>query len=336
MIKILAYGNRDSGCTWHRLTLPLGFMPECTSFITNFIGKEVLAKDIWQIFLYNRMSPFDNDWQNFRNDTGMKIVMDIDDCWDLPPGHINYETYRENKQRIEKNMRCADMVTCTHERLADKIRPLNSNVHVMPNALPFGLNQYKDDREPDPEGHTRLFWAGGISHMNDIEILRHPMQRIKALPNIKAVIGGYSNLNQYTKDIWDRMVSAFTCGLQINPVVLGSAPVDKYMDHFMNADIMLIPLERQLWTGYKSNLKLLEAASKRIPVIVSAVDPYLENNPPVIHVTKQACWYNGVKALLDPELRKQQGDELYNWAVKNYNLTDVNIKRRAAFVKLIR
>jgi hypothetical protein len=333
MIKILAYGNKDSGCTWHRITLPLGFLPDTTAFLTNVMTANVLAKDDWQIFYYNRLSPFDNNWQAFKDQTGMKVVMDIDDWWVLPPNHLNY--HHGFAERVESNLRNADLVTCTHERLAEKIRPFNENVVVLPNALPFGLNQYRDDRQPDIEGKIRLFWAGGISHVNDIEILRQPMKRIKTLPGIKAVIGGYSNTNQFTKDQWDKMVSAFTCGLQIEPVVLGSTTVDRYMDHFMEADIMLVPLEGTAWHGYKSNLKLLEAASKRIPVVVSKVHPYIEDNPPVFHVERQSGWYVGVKDLLDPELRLQMGNDLHDWAIKNFHLTDINIKRRSCFQNLL-
>lgn len=334
-MRILAYGQRDSGCTWHRLTLPLGFMPGTVSHLTNIISAEVLDKG-WDIFLFNRTSQFDNKWDEFKKETGMKVVMDIDDWWVLPPSHINYDSYKQNQPRIENNLRNANLVTVTHTRLAEKVYPFNKNVAIMPNALPFGLNQYKDDRKESESGKIRIFWAGGISHVNDVEILRGPMKRIKTLPGIQACIGGYSNLNDYTKSQWDKMVSAFTCGLQIDPVVMESLPVNQYMDHFKEADIMLVPLEGAAWHGYKSNLKLLEAASKRLPVIVSKVHPYIEDAPPVLYVEKQSGWYVGVKALLDPELRKDMGNRLHEWALANFNLTDVNEKRKQCFQNLLK
>lgn len=333
-MRILAYGQRISGCTWHRLTLPLGFMPGTKSHLTNLIGQDVIDKG-WDILLYNRTSQFDNNWDRFRKETNMKVVMDIDDSWILPPTHVNYSEYRKNQIRIENNIRNADLVTVTHSRLAEMCYPFNRNVEIMPNALPYGLNQYKDDRVPTPDGKVRLFWAGGISHVTDVEILRNPMKRIKTLPDIQAVIGGYSSDNADTKEKWDKMVSAFTCSLRIDPVILPSLPVEKYMDHFQHADIMLVPLEDNAWHSNKSNLKLLEAGSKRIPVLVSKVHPYIDGNPPVMYVERQSGWYVGVKVLLDPELRTAMGNELHKWAVKNFNLFDINKKRYQCFQNLL-
>ncbi len=44
---------------------------------------------------------------------------------------------------------------------------------------------------------------------------------------------------------------------------------------YLESDIKLIPLRKSTFNGYKSNLKILEAAGKGIPVIVSKVNPYL-------------------------------------------------------------
>ena len=47
----------------------------------------------------------------------------------------------------------------------------------------------------------------------------------------------------------------------------------------------------------KSNLKLLEAGCKRIPVICSKVHPYIDGNLPVFHVERQSDWFDYVKDL---------------------------------------
>ena len=122
----------------------------------------------------------------------------------------------------------------------------------------------------------------------------------------------------------------------MNPVILESVGVDRYMDHFNYADIMLVPLEGAQWHSYKSNLKLLEAGSKRLPVIVSKVHPYIEGNPPVFYVERQSGWFTGVKALLDPELRQAQGNALHDWAVKNFHIDTVNEKRKQCFQNLLK
>jgi glycosyltransferase involved in cell wall biosynthesis len=365
-MRVLAFGNQHSGCMWHRVAMPLGFMNDIEAHLTNVPTQEIMAKH-WDILLYNRLCPFDRDWDAFRKTDGtshIKIVMDLDDWWVLPPSHVNYPHYKNLQPRIENNIRNADLVTVTHERLAEKVRPFNENVVIMPNALPFGQNQYTDDQVPSDK--FRLFWAGGISHVRDLELLRNPMKRIKTLGGIETVIGGYAGLSKEelaelwvnfkkseteedqvkwmvkiqndkeTKYNWDRMISAFTCSLTIPGKVLQSLPVHEYMNHWLHADVLLVPLEDTPWHGMKSNLKLLEAASKKIPVICSKVQPYIEGNPPVLWVESQGDWFKHVKDLkYSKELRAEMSTRLWEWA-QQFDLMKVNEKRRQCFQNLLK
>jgi hypothetical protein len=359
-MKILGLTYRDSGCGWHRILMPMGFMDNITGYISNLPTAEKLMEP-WDILLYNRLCSIDKDWDDFRRNMSSKIIMDMDDDWILPPGHINYFNYKAIQPRIENNLRNADLVTVTHARLAEKVYPFNHNVEVFPNALPFGHDQYTTDKFPSEV--VRLFWAGGISHVKDIELLRGPMKRIKDLP-VQVVIGGYtydeekakelerkifeakrerkdvSALEQdyfsilHTKNQWDKMVSAFTCGLKIPGAVLHNLSVREYMGHFMHGDIMLVPLEDSPWHSMKSNLKLLEAAAKGMAVVCSKVLPYDEGNPPVEWVVNQGDWYKGVKKLLDKGYREERAEALREWA-EQFNLFEVNKRRRECYLKTV-
>lgn len=331
-MKILGISNPNSGCGYHRVMNPLAYM-DGERYITNYPNNEKLSEG-WDIVLFNRVCGIDKYWEKVRELTGAKIVMDMDDDWVLPPGHVNYAEYLEFKPRIEANLKEADLVTVTHERLAEKCRQFNSNVVVIPNALPFGEDQFTDERIPSDK--LRLFWAGGISHVNDIEILRNPMKRISQLPGISTVIGGYSVANKNSKDIWDRMVSAFTCGLKIEGAVLPALPVSEYMNHFNHADVLLLPLEDSIWHSNKSNLKLLEAGAKRIPVICSKVHPYIDGNPPVFHVERQSDWFDYVNDLnKNRGMAKVWGDWLHDWAKTNFDLRTWNKKREECYLNLL-
>ena len=105
---------------------------------------------------------------------------------------------------------------------------------------------------------------------------------------------------------------------------------------YENADICVIPLEQSDWHACKSNLKILEAASKRLPVIVSNVPPYnIDADAPVLWVNKQSDWFNYINLLVNnPNLREQLGNALYEWAKKKYNFTEVNNSRRQAYSNL--
>ena len=331
-MKIIGLSNQNSGCGYHRILLPLGMMEGVTAYVTNFITEDKM--DGWDILLYNRIAHYDSDWKVTKEALGAKIVMDIDDHWKLPPNHLCYDQYREMEGRIINNLEQADMVTTSTEYLADKVRPYNPNVHVLENSIPFGLNQFiEDKRDCD---RVRIFWAGSVTHEQDINLLRNCIQHLKGQQDkIKMVIGGYNDTDPSSKAIWQRMFSAFTSGGQLPYMKLHSTSPLSYMQMYEHADIMLIPLEASEWHSCKSNLKILEAATKKIPCIVSNVAPYNLDDAPVNWVNKKSDWFKHINYLINnPNARKEQGEKLFEWAKTKYNLSDVNKRRSGLFKSL--
>lgn len=335
-MKILGLSHPQSGCGYHRVVLPLITMTDVKGVITNYPSEETLA-DKYDILLFNRVGQFDGNFDDVRKNLGCKVVVDMDDDWDLPTNHLNYNDYQQMGKRIEQNLMEADMVTCTHERLAAKIYPLNKNVVILPNAIPFDIYQFTDNKiESDL---VRIFWCGGITHEGDLEILKNPVRRLQAQrEKIQMVIGGYNQDNPLSKWLWDKMVSYFTDSRKLNHQVIESMQVDKYMAMYEQADIMLVPLLKSDWAAGKSNLKLLEAAVKSVPVICSAVEPYInDKDAPVLWVEKQSDWFKHLNFLInDKQARLEYGQKINEWAKRKYNLTDVNVTRQSAFADLIK
>lgn len=331
-LKILGLSYQFSGCHYHRVTLPLAYMENIEGLVTDNPIDEVLF-DNWDIVTFNRLTPVQDKFPEVAKKS--KLIMDLDDDWILPPSHLNYEAYAENRVNIEKNIMVSHMVTCTNERIADKIYPLNKNVHVLPNALPYGLDQFTDAKDEDEK--IRIFWAGGISHIKDIDILRYPLQRLHNYKDrIKMVMGGYTQDTIHSSRIWDRMYSSFTAGETLPGVRVQGLPPRHYMALYQMADIMVIPLEKSEWHACKSNLKILEAACKKIPAIVQNVEPYSRDpEAPVFWVNSQKDWFEYLKYLiLNPNARKDYGEKLYEWAKEKYNYHEVNRKRRELFATL--
>jgi hypothetical protein len=83
-------------------------------------------------------------WQNLATRTHRpKLIFEVDDnLWD-----IDYRSQRAHEffgdktviANLDANIRAADAVTVTTQPLADLVRPLNPNVHVIPNYLPAWL-----------------------------------------------------------------------------------------------------------------------------------------------------------------------------------------------------
>ncbi|HPC09466.1 MAG TPA: hypothetical protein PLN85_00130 [archaeon] len=107
-------------------------------------------------------------------------------------------------------------------------------------------------------------------------------------------------------------------------------------------DIVLAPLSDNKFNHLKSNLKQVECWSRKLPIVCSDIPPYnihgkhMKNCiliPPEKNARKY--WIKNLKKLiLDPNLRKELGENLYNDFKDEYHLTNVT-KKRADFYKRI-
>ncbi|CAB4122021.1 hypothetical protein UFOVP19_40 [uncultured Caudovirales phage] len=329
-MRILAITSKFSGVGYHRIMMPLVNMQKDYCMITDTINEAVFDNN-YDIVVFNRFISFTeiDTLERMRNKYKFKLVVDNDDYWDLPPSHILYQRYKEVMvgKMIIDFIRVADLCTCTHERLADEISVYNKNVEILPNAVPYGKEQFQDNKiESDL---VRLFWSGSGTHQKDMDILRNPMKRIN-FP-IKTVIAGY-NLGE--KHIWDAMIAVFTNGLKLNPTIYDYADTTRYMGAYADSDISLIPLENNKFNSMKSNLKVLETASKKNPAIVSNVHPY--KNMPLCYVDNQKDWYYWIKLLTyDEAARFEYGQKLYEFCNREFNFEAINKKRFAIYNKLI-
>jgi glycosyltransferase involved in cell wall biosynthesis len=333
-MKILALTQKFSGCGYHRLMLPLSFMPKEYGKITDTITEEELAEQKYDIVFINRIWE-KNDLIELRAKYGYKLVVDVDDYWVLNHDHLMFDGFNASgfASKLIQHMRVADLVTCTHERLADAIYPHNNNVLVLPNAIPYGQSQFNGERVATDA--VKLFWAGGITHEQDLKILQGPLKNVD--PNVQMVLGGFSDSNDTEKYYWGRMANYFTNNKKLPYTLFRGVEVFQYYDLFKYADIMLIPLIKNNFNKYKSNIKILEAAGKGIPVIVSAVHPYLGfPDDAVNYVKDREDWVKHINRLIyDKDLRDEQGAKLHDFCQRNYNFNEINEKRRNAFLSLI-
>lgn len=343
-MRIMAIGDRFSGVSYHRLFLPISFLQREKAFFCDSLYEKELETG-YDVVLINRclfneqgVIPV-HEVMAARKKYGFKLVVDIDDYWYLDQWHILKERYPVAE--IVDHIIAADMVTTTNEKLRERIKGLNKNVHVVPNALPYGQDQFLEDVVPTEgiEGKARFIYAGGVTHQRDVEILHNPMKRVAGDSELKALthftICGYDGSNERSKDIWDRMVHNYTAGLKVSCHIKAALPVASYMNFYNEADAGLIPLVNSEFNSMKSNLKVLEAACKKIPVIASDVQPY-SDCPEILKVSKQGDWYKHIKTLAKSEsVRKSMGLANYQWANEHHNLHKWNQIREQLYKSLI-
>ena len=333
-MRILALGSLNSGVSFHRIIMPLIYMVQNTKDfvkITNQIDEKELEQG-WDVVVMNRSVSF--PYQNveaWKQKYGFKLIVDNDDFWELDPYHNLADYYLKNDvaSKIKGYISIADVCTVTHARLADEVYKVNKNVHILPNALPYGDGQFTAAKQPSDK--VRLFWSGSDTHAQDVSLLRNPMQRVYGdydlRTKIKTNMAGYT---EKSKLIWDVMISAFTTGLRFDSTIYQIAMPEKYMHAYCDSDISIIPLLETRFNAFKSNLKVLEAAAKHNPAIVSMVDPYLDM--PVCYVRTQQFWYKWIKELVnDKAMRIEKGQELFNFCNKHFNLITINKKRHELY-----
>lgn len=323
-MRIIAFVQNNSGPSYHRLMVPLLLMQKVDVFITNDLQTEHFERGC-DLFIYNRIIPDHAVAKiaDLRKKYGFRICVDVDDHWELDPHHLLYNEYQEidfGKKQVA-HLKNADIVTTTHERLASEIASHNSNVHVLPNAIP---NRGHFDIERLPHHLTRLFWQGSITHEEDIALLKWPIERLSHIAKkVKMVMAGY---HEESKE-WHRMVLDYTACLKHQYALLEGLHVSEYYSHYQHADICLIPLLNSKFNRHKSNLKVLEAANLGLPVIASHVHPYLDM--PLLYAKNSGDWVKHIERLVGSKKRqKEAGQELKEYCDTWYNFDKINEHRR--------
>jgi glycosyltransferase involved in cell wall biosynthesis len=330
-----------SGCDYHRLWLPLLEMGmDMNRFSNKTVGD--FASEI-KILLFNRVTggPIE-DFVKMRKEIGFKIVMDLDDYWELYPNHILYNHWYATGMNTDilAHLRAADAVIVTTSLLADKVKEINPNVHVIPNTIPYDKGQFRADKEESE--FTRFMYAGGSSHFRDIQCLKVPFQKTLNNPAFKKgqfILAGYDDKNLDSKLFWDKMSRALSLNGKLkNFTTRGTLPLQSYMNHYNHSDVTLAPLEDYIFNRYKSNLKILESAAKYVPIITSKVSPYIEFPAPdfVNFAHNASSWYDTMNFYVkNPQAAKDHGQNLGEYCRANFDMKPANEHRRQLFESLM-
>lgn len=305
------------------------------AYFTDVINDEVLSEN-FNIVVINRLiaNTHLDQIKSFKEKYGFKLIVDIDDYWHLDYWHILHDYYPT--EAIIDHIKYADLVTCTNELLYNELKQLNNKVEIIPNALPFGHDQFTDDKLESE--FINVVYAGSLTHQKDIRLLKNPLKRVHADHELRKktrfILCGYDTTNKGVIPIWQGMIADYTMNLQLNCLVRNSLPVDKYMNFYNDADFTVVPLVDSKFNNMKSNLKILEAACKKIPAIASNIPPYKGHT--IIPVDNQQDWYKAIKKTAeDKNFREEKGIENYLYCYENFHLFKTNVLRKQIYQSLL-
>ncbi len=351
MIKIaLSNLGKNGGVEYHRLFVPLGKLaqryPEQikVSMLGNIDDATLERLETYDVIVASRYLSRKGDTEAVYakiKQAGCKLVVDIDDSWELSPRHILRKEWEEKKigETMKRCLELADEVWTTTPILAEKVKTVNANVRIMKNALDPEDPQWKID--PKPGHRVRIGWSGSRAHSEDIPLLWEPLNYLRSNTDFKRRF----DMHYYgyvPGDNWsERFENIFTVNGKWSKYYrryIAAKPTE-YAKGYDTLDAVVIPLADNDFNSCKSELKMLEAGMKKLPVVVSDVYPYrflINSGVNCIAVDETpAQWVRGIKALIvDPDFRKELGERLHADVMDNYNLETETKKRFEAITAL--
>jgi glycosyltransferase involved in cell wall biosynthesis len=295
MIKIISLPVDNGGCGNYRVRQPLEMIKRFTDNDCHIIDKEeddmlMVAKAVSKadVMLVRQGGevgmPYFKGKPEYRH---LKWVMDIDDNMEIiSPYSEHYREYgteefkhhgewlwqdgqngfdlKANRLKIQSllnALRAVDMVTVTTDKLAEYALQYNKNVRVLPNLINFE-RWWQLPLKPNQQ--MRVGWSGGMSHYEDWEVIKKPLNQLLKKYQFKLVMVG-TNFEGIVDPENRHLVEYHDwCPFKGH----------SYRMMCMNLDLAIIPLADLPFNHYKSAVKFYEMSAMGVPCIISDVPPY--------------------------------------------------------------
>lgn len=335
MKQILAITDQV-GSNYHRIQLPLKyFNKEEFNIIYRPLGNgpiqehEVQGIDI--LFFNWTIQSHAFELSLLKKKFGFKIVMDMDDHWDISPTHPSRQLIAQYLPLLKDLMILADHMICTTDYLKSKLLEFNKNITVIPNRIPWGDDQFNIE-PPKKRDKIRFGFIGSISHLPDWYSIKSDINRMindkEIMDKCEFVICGYNDLNEYSKNIWTNLYKLF----KEKARVFKTRDIYTYMNLYNEADYVFAPLVSNGQNKAKSELKILETACKGVSVIGS--DTYKDKlvSPDLILSDSDNSYYKWVKAIVKDKDYLSKIQDNCNKVIANYPFEPI-IKQRENLFK---
>ena len=226
---------------------------------------------------------------------GCKLTLDIDDWYFLPEGHPSKPFFdRVIVPYVAEYLPRFDRVICSTETLADKVRPFNARVVVVPNT--FRVEDWRVRTPRKVKGLTAGVHSGG-THYEDHKVLGEVWPRLaEKYPDLTFVVAGY--LPDYLKILGKRLVT------------LPYLPLDQFPSNVNEIDINCAPLLPGSWADCKGVIKVCESGMLGRPSVASPTvySRFIQHGENGLLADTPAEWFDCLDALIiDPDLWQRLG-----------------------------
>jgi len=328
------------GCWLHRNHFPAKAL-QSRGHEINIVTVDPDMQQQWydwaDVAVFSRVYPIDPlpIMRKFKT-AGKRVIYEVDDdLWTVNPDNPSVALSTEKKWQYEHIMKEADAITTTTEFLANKLRKMNKNVFVCPNAIDFEHYQERFKNS----GRLQIGYSGAASHWKDLELIIDPLLELQGKYDFDFILQGMvSNPLESEAYIMRQMINLklqpektryMESCLSLYEKLRGLRYIHiSFYVPFLHAstlrrcdlDIGLAPLYDNEFNRGKSCLKFYEYASIGTAVLASDVQPY---NKEAMYCAKNNIkdWKNKLeKLIVDEKFRKDLAEKQQKWVRENRSI----------------
>ena len=314
-IKVVAHVN-SSGSAYWRIRDPFKFLNETGEFDCRVASEGITRENTAWADIIVTQSTVDKNGiallREYQVEHGKKLVVELDDYPKLTednPFSLNYEMQNAG-EIIKITTGIADLVTVSTPYLKKEIKGWGKNIKVLPNLM--NMERWDLPTTKNNTDRVRILWAGSVTHVEDVKILRSALSRIA---------GDYPQTDFYfvgdirMRDVFRALPrSEYMLGVDFEawPCKLAG----------LQADIGIAPLQDREFARSKSAIKVYEYGLHGMPVVVSPVEPYKRlKGWPVRYAKTDDDWYGHLSELIvDKDKRDTEGAKLRKKIIKTRSL----------------
>lgn len=255
----------------------------------------------------------------------VSITYDIDDL--MMPEFTRYQgsvrSFTETQNVLSERLNLdaaiilmADNLILSTPSLFDIYKKTGITCELMRNRLPSHF--FKDEDVIKCRSTQKikfLYLSGTLTHLKDYSILCGSLLKLAQKHRDRFEITFLGNVSNHT--------GIFKL-LNVKSNFIEKCNFEKMLDVISEHDVVLVPLEKNIFNDCKSNIKFIEAASQGVPVVCSPASEFCQT---ITHGTNgwicdnDEQWFSLLEMLIiDPSKTKTVGYNAYQTAIRKYSL----------------
>ena len=220
--------------------------------------------------------------------------------------------------RIGKTLKLCDVALTTTKSLAKELKNYISIVFINSDVVneemwKLSQNILKSGYNKKIKDHIIIgYWSDNIAFNSDFDMIKPVLLKIlKEFKNVEILLIGEINFAVNYNEFQSQIIYKKVINWKKLPQIIS------------NADIILAPLEKNIFNTAKSEIKWVEAALVKVPTVASNFGIFkqvIKHKETGLLCSDLNDWYISLKNLINNEnFRRKLGENAYKFCKDNYN-----------------